>query len=181
MLDPILHRLISGNVYRKCWGYTVLGSRYDCSTVPNLSVSSALCHTSICSSLSLFLPGSLLHSAQIKILSSICHIPGSAPAVSNDSVSFQSCHTTEVFCPSCRTSSCPISISPSLCLPQSSAFPSSGSLLILLLPTHSFSVHILEDIYEHETERVHLHHFRRRGNLHFLLQSSWSLSSSLSS
>lgn len=60
-----------------------------------------------------------------------------------------------------------------LSLPSSSsAFPSSGSLLILLLSTHSFSVHILEDIYEHETERVHLHHFRRRGNLHFLLQPS---------
>lgn len=52
-----------------------------------ISPSPALCHTSICSSLSLFLPGSVLHSAQIKILSSICHIPGSAPAVSNDPLS----------------------------------------------------------------------------------------------
>ncbi len=52
-----------------------------------ISPSSALCHTSICSSLSLFLPGSVLHSAQIKIVSSICHIPGSAPTVANDHVS----------------------------------------------------------------------------------------------
>lgn len=60
-----------------------------------------------------------------------------------------------------------------LCLSHlRSSHPHALSLLLLLLPTHSFSIHILEDIYEHETERVHLHHFRCRGNLHFLLEPS---------
>lgn len=96
--------------------------------------------------------------------------PGSAPAVANDSVS-----------PS------PVTLQKDSVRPTEShpvLFPShtlrlplprlivSLAFLILLLPTHSFSVHILEDIYEHETERVHLHHFRCRGNLHFLLQPS---------
>lgn len=128
-------------------------------------LSSALRHTSICSSFSLFLPGSVLHSAQIKILSSICHIPGSAPAVSKDPVSSYSVTQQQHSDHPKESHPSPISISPSV-------FPSSCSLLLLRLPTHSFSIHILEDIYEHETERVHLHHFRCRGNLHFLLEPS---------
>lgn len=135
-----------------------------------ISPSPALCHTSICSSLSLFLPGSVLHSAQIKILSSICHVPGSAPAASNDPVSPYSVTLPEHSVHPKESHPLP---SPSHPLPfSSSAFPSSCSLLLLLLPTHSFTIHILEDIYEHETERVHQHHFRCRGNLHFLLQPS---------
>ncbi len=135
-----------------------------------ISPSPALCHTSICSSLSLFLPGSVLHSAQIKILSSICHIPGSAPAVSNDPVSPYSVTLRQHSVHPKASHPLP---SPSHPLPfSSSVFPSSCSLLLLLLPTRSFSIHILEDIYEHETEHVHLHHFRCRGNLHFLLQPS---------
>lgn len=68
----------------KWWGYAGVGAA---AAQSQISLSPALCHTSICSSLSLFLPGSVLHSARIKIVSSICHIPGSAPAVSNDPVS----------------------------------------------------------------------------------------------
>lgn len=46
-------------------------------------------------------------------------------------------------------------------------------LLLLLLPTPSFSIHILEDIYERETERVCICTiFRCRWNLHFLLEPS---------
>lgn len=123
----------------------------------------SLRHTPICSSLSLFLPGSVLHSAQIKIVFCICHIPGSALAVSNEPVSLYSVTPQQY-------SVHPEESHPLLFL--SSVFPSSCSLLLLLLPTHSFSIHILEDIYEHETERVHLHHFRCRGNLHFLLEPS---------
>lgn len=92
----------------------------------------------------------------------------SAPAVSNDSIS-SSPVTLQKYSVHPAESHLLLTLS----LPSSSSgFPSSGSLLILPLPTHSFSVHILEDIYEHETERVHLHHFWRRGNLHFLLQPS---------
>lgn len=133
-----------------------------------ISPSPALCHTSICSSLSLSLPGSVLHSAQIKIVSSICHIPGSAPAVSNDPVSPDPVTLQQY---SVHPEESAVSISPSafliFCLPILMLSP-----LLLLLPTHSFSIHILEDIYEHQTEHVHLHHFRCRGNLHFLLEPS---------
>lgn len=68
----------------KWWGYVGVGAA---AAQSQIFLSPALCHTSICSSLSLFLPGSVLHSARIKIVSSICHIPGSSPAVSNDPVS----------------------------------------------------------------------------------------------
>lgn len=136
-------------------------------TVPILSVSSALSHTPICSSLYLFLPGSELHSAQIKICFSICHIPGSTPAVSNDHVTAYSVTLQQHSVHPKESHPLPSQSHP---LPfSSSVFPSSCSLLLLLLPTHSFSIHILEDIYEHETEHVHLHHFQCRGNLHFFL------------
>lgn len=144
-----------------------MASWRDCSIVPILSMSSAVCHASICSSLSPFLPGSVLHSAQIKILSSTGHIPGSASAVCSDTLSPHSVTLQQYSVHPKETH--PV-LSPSHPLPcSSSVFPSLCSLLLLLLPTHSFSIHILEDIYEHETERAHLHHFRCRGNLHFLL------------
>lgn len=91
-----------------------------------------------------------------------CHFSSSRLAFFNSS---HSCQTTVLICPSCG-------ISPSLSLISPSAFllflsschlhAFSPLLLVssLTLPTHSFSIHILEDIYEHETKRMHLHHFQ---------------------
>lgn len=57
------------------------------------------------------------------------------------------CHSTAVFC-------LPWRVSPSRPPPSSARLPILMLSLLLLLPTPSFSIHILEDIYEHETEHV---------------------------
>lgn len=64
VLSTILDRQATKNVYRNA---EVMPGWHDCSAIPNLSVSSAGCHTSICCSLSLFLPGSVLHSLRSRL------------------------------------------------------------------------------------------------------------------
>lgn len=113
-----------------------------------------------------FPSGSVVHSARIKTVSDTCHMSGSVPVASNDPVPLYPVTLQ-------RHSVCPrqsLPLSPS-CPPPFSAsvLTSSRTLLLLLLPTPSFTIHILEDIYEHESERVcvHQHHFQCAGNLHF--------------
>lgn len=136
---------------------------HDGATAALSQIAPSLRCTSICLSLSVFLPGSVLQSARIMTLSSICHITGSALSVSNDPdlshiYSILSVLKHLTLFSHLHLTTLPIS---------SSVFPSSYSFLFFLLPTHSFSIHIIEDIYEHETECVRLHHFQSRGNLHF--------------
>ncbi|MEQ2290983.1 hypothetical protein AMECASPLE_008707 [Ameca splendens] len=137
---------------------------HDCvsAELSQISTSSARCHPSICSSLSLLCLGqsfTLLRSRfslAFVTLFALLLLPSliipSLPIVSHYS-SF-------------------LSILKNLTLSHLdltlflSHLPSSHPYARSYPHTHSV-FNILEDIYEHESEHVHLHHFWCRGNLHF--------------
>lgn len=89
----------------------------------------------------LFPPRSVVHSARIKTVSDTCHMSGSVPGASNDPVPLYP--VTLQWHSVCPRQSLPLSPS---CPPPFSAsvLPSLRTLLFLLLPTPSFTIHILE-------------------------------------
>lgn len=119
--------------------YEAMPGWHDCRTVPNLSVSCSLSYIHLFQSLSF--------SAWVSV--TLCSDQDCLQHLLEQSLMMPSLpilSQSSIICPSLRISPSAVSISPSAF--SRLAFPSSCSLFHLLLPTPSFSIHILEDIYE---------------------------------